>query len=100
MSSEFVAFIREVGFPIALVIWFLVRSEPLLRQITEDGRRRDSELSKRLEAVRAAIHEMRRAQLLYVIGHPAFSAPVKEQARKMLLEADVQPPEEPPRSDA
>jgi hypothetical protein len=77
-----VALIRDIGFPIALVIWFLTRLEPRLERLT-----------RVLDRQREGLRELRRAQLLYVIGHPAFSSETKVIAQRMLAEqATVEDP--------
>lgn len=75
MTPELLSWIRDVGFPIALVVWLLTRLEPRLERV-----------AIALGQVRLGLREMRRAQLLYVIGHPSFSRDTKEMASKMLNE--------------
>ena len=68
--------IQRVGFPIAMVIYLFTRFEPLLQKVLAEQQR-----------LRGALFELRRAQLLYIIGHPQFSQVVKDQAQTILLEA-------------
>lgn len=101
MSPELVDLLTKFGAPTALVFWLLWRFEPLLRAIPELIREqataaigsvnatvnsRYDRIESKLERQTAGIQNLRRAQLLYIMGHPSFPPSVKDQAKAMLDE--------------
>lgn len=90
MTPEVLIFIQTVGFPIALVIYLLARFEPRQTQSTRACSENTSKIVHALNAVRATLHEVRRAQLLYVqTSCPMLWSPdVKLIATRLLTEAE------------
>ena len=89
MTPEVLIFIQTVGFPIALVIYLLARFEPRQTQSTRACSENTSKIVHALNAVRATLHEVRRAQLLYVVQTcPVLSPDVKLIATRLLTEAE------------
>lgn len=88
MTPEVLTFIRDVGFPIAMVIYLLTRLEPRQERSERVIQAQVSSIVTALNGVRVAMREIRRAQLLYVQAHPAMSNDVKQIAVRMLEEAE------------